>query len=124
MTSSMVAAGDSSGRLSRPELAHGLAGPQSVSFMGDLISLRWGSRRGEAIDRMNLGYAWHAMCTIIYLIPVMLGRVIVTVYGLGSGDRLLSSDAPATELSAPVGAGQVPEFHYRMGSRDRTRGNT
>ena len=44
-----------------------------------------GYTRAEALDRVNLGYIWHAMCLMIYMCFVVGGKLFVEVHRLGSG---------------------------------------
>jgi len=41
-----------------------------------------GYTREEALDRVNLGYIWHAMCLLIYMCFVVGGRLFVEVHRL------------------------------------------
>ena len=44
-----------------------------------------GYTRAEALDRVNLGYIWHAMCLMIYMCFVVGGKLFVEVHRLGTG---------------------------------------
>ncbi len=45
-----------------------------------------GYTREEALDRVNLGYMWHAMCLLIYMAFVVGGRLFLEVHRMGAGD--------------------------------------
>ncbi len=62
---------------------------------------RLGDTRQEALDLVNLGYLWHAICLFIYIFFAVGGNCIVPIYRMGSG----SSARGATEaVSAPASA--------------------
>ncbi len=44
-----------------------------------------GHSRAEALDRLNLGYMWHAMCLLAYMGFVVGGNLIVAIYHMGAG---------------------------------------
>ena len=68
-----------------------------------------GYNREEALDRVNLGYIWHAMCLMIYMAFVVGGRLFVEVHGLGIGGE------PATEL--PCGGARAAVGRSYQGRR-------
>ena len=41
--------------------------------------------REEALDRLNLGYLWHAIWVFVYMFFILGGRLIVAVYQINSG---------------------------------------
>ncbi len=43
-----------------------------------------GYDREEALDRLNLGYAWHSMSVLVYILFVVGGRVLAGIYLMGS----------------------------------------
>ena len=43
-----------------------------------------GYTKAEALDRVNLGYMWHAMCLLIYMAFVVGGRLFLEVHRIGS----------------------------------------
>lgn len=45
-----------------------------------------GYTREEALNRVNLGYMWHAVCLLIYMAFVVGGRLFLEVYRMGAGD--------------------------------------
>ena len=45
-----------------------------------------GLTREEALDRLNLGYLWHAVWVFAYMLFVVGGRVIVGFYRIDAGD--------------------------------------
>ncbi len=53
----------------------------------------------EARDRLNLGYMWHSMSILVYMIFVVGGRMLVGIYLMG-GDRG-SSPAPPARIERP-----------------------
>ncbi len=48
---------------------------------------RLGFSREEALDRLNLGYTWHAAALFAYIGFVVGGNLIVAIYRLGDGNR-------------------------------------
>ncbi len=46
-----------------------------------------GYTRQEALDRVNLGYMWHAMCVFVYMVFVVGGNLIVTIYQMDDDQR-------------------------------------
>ena len=46
-----------------------------------------GFTREEALDRLNLGYMWHAMCLLGYMVFVVGGNLIVAIYRIGAEDE-------------------------------------
>ena len=73
---------------------HNLLQSWEIDFAGS------GFTREEALDRLNLGYLWHAIIVYGYLGCVVGGNVIVKVYRLGG--------RKAGNLNADVGS---PSFH-------------
>ena len=51
----------------------------------DLAAL--GFTREEALDRLNLGYLWHAIWVFAYMFFVVGGRLVVSVYRIDGGRR-------------------------------------
>ncbi len=51
----------------------------------DLAAL--GFTREEALDRLNLGYLWHAVWVLAYMFFVVGGRLMVSIYRLEGGQR-------------------------------------
>ena len=58
---------------------HNLLGSWEIDF-GEL-----GVTRDEALDRLNVGYMWHAMSLFAYMAFVVGGSLIVAVYRMGEG---------------------------------------
>ena len=58
---------------------HNLLGSWEIDF-GEL-----GVTRDEALDRLNVGYMWHAMSLFAYMAFVVGGSLIVAVYRMGDG---------------------------------------
>ena len=44
-----------------------------------------GYSREEALGMVNLGYMWHAMCVLVYMVLVVGGALIVEIYRMGGG---------------------------------------
>ena len=60
-----------------------------------------GYSREEALDRLNLGYMWHAMGVFAYMAFIVGGNLFAAIYRTGGGNS--SSAAPSPTVS-PVGA--------------------
>ena len=58
---------------------HNLLGSWGIDF-GEL-----GITREQALDRLNVGYMWHAMSLFAYMAFVVGGSLIVAVYRMGGG---------------------------------------
>ena len=58
---------------------HSLLGSWEINFE------EMGITREEALDRLNVGYMWHAMCLFAYMAFVVGGSLIVAVYRMGEG---------------------------------------
>ena len=58
---------------------HSLLGSWEIDF-GEL-----GITREQALDRLNVGYMWHAMSLFAYMAFVVGGSLIVAVYRMGEG---------------------------------------
>ena len=57
-----------------------------------------GYSREDALHELNLGYMWHAMTVFVYMLFVVGGKLMVTLYGMGGGedgDQTVSSPQPA-----------------------------
>ena len=65
----------------------------------DFVDL--GYTREEALDRLNLGYMWHAMLVFAYMGFVVGGNLIVGIYRLGGG-KAGRPDADHSGALAPV----------------------
>ena len=48
----------------------------------DFVAL--GLTREEALDRLNLGYLWHATWAFVYMLFAVGGRLFVSIYRLSS----------------------------------------
>ncbi len=46
-----------------------------------------GHSREEALDRLNLGYAWHAVWVLAYMVFVVGGHLMVAIHRIGRGQR-------------------------------------
>ena len=51
----------------------------------DLAGL--GLSREEALARMNVGYVWHTMCVFGYMIFLVFGRLMVSLYRIDGSQR-------------------------------------
>ena len=51
----------------------------------DFAELRF--TKGEALDKLNLGYLWHATWVFAYIFFVVGGRLIVSIYRIDGGRR-------------------------------------
>ena len=60
---------------------HNLLRSWEIDFSG------LGYSKEEALDRLNLGYSWHAMCMFSYMFFVVAGGVFAAVYRAGTGGR-------------------------------------
>ena len=61
-----------------------------------------GYSREEALDRLNLGYLWHAMWVFAYMFFVVGGNVMVAIYRIGGGRRRSATQGrpqPHTEVT-------------------------
>ena len=61
----------------------------------DLAEL--GFTREGALDRLNLGYLWHAIWVFAYMFFVVGGRLIVSIYRIDGSQRREGSRAAATQ---------------------------
>ena len=61
---------------------HNLLRSWEIDFAG------LGFSREEALDRLNLGYMWHAMFVFVYMVFVVGGNLIVTIYRIGEEDTV------------------------------------
>ena len=59
---------------------HNLLGSWEIDFA------ELGFSREEALDRLNLGYMWHAMCVFAYMVFVVGGNLMVTIYRFGGAN--------------------------------------
>ena len=60
-----------------------------------------GYSREEALDRVNLGYVWHAMGVFVYMAFIVGGNLFTAIYRTGIGNS--STPAPSPAVS-PAGA--------------------
>ena len=58
-----------------------------------------GFTREEALQRINLGYLWHAMCIFVYTLLVVGGRLLVDIYRIGGGDAAENRSAESQPVS-------------------------
>ena len=79
---------------------HNLLGSWEIDF-GEL-----GITREQALDRLNVGYMWHAMCLYAYMAFVVGGSLIIAVYRMGDGGE---------PEGAPASAGLAPGSSSRRG---------
>lgn len=72
-----------------------------------------GYTRAEALDRLNIGYMWHAMFLFAYMVSVVGGTLIVSIYRMNGGDGARSADTR-------VGGGvSMAEARSTLGRRRR-----
>lgn len=45
-----------------------------------------GYTKEEALHRVNLGYIWHAMCLLVYMVFVLGAYLLMSIYRMGRGD--------------------------------------
>ena len=65
-----------------------------------------GYSRAEALEQVNLGYMWHAMALMGYMMFVLGGSLFVAVYRIGGGGDPLAADSAAT-VSAGARGGRL-----------------
>ena len=58
-----------------------------------------GYSRAEALERLNLGYMWHAMCLFAYMAFVVGGTLIVSIYRMDGEGGARSAEAPIAEAA-------------------------
>ena len=78
----------------------------NLLFSWEIDFAEMGFTREEALDRLNVGYMWHAMCLYAYMAFVVGGSLIIAVYRMGDGG------APEGE---PASAGLAPGASSRRG---------
>ena len=71
---------------------------------------RLGYTRREALDLVNLGYLWHAICLFIYMFFVVGGHFIVAIYRMGSG----SVPGTVTVTGSPPVSVTAAEYAQRV----------
>ncbi|MCY4582485.1 MAG: helix-turn-helix transcriptional regulator [Chloroflexi bacterium] len=67
----------------------------------ELDFVQLGFSRQEALDRVNLGYMWHAISTFTYIFFVVGGHLVAAVYRVGNGnteDRRQHESPPGASL--------------------------
>ena len=57
----------------------------------------FGFTREGALDRLNLGYLWHAIWVFAYMFFVVGGRLIVSIYRIDGSQRREGPRAAATQ---------------------------
>ena len=67
-----------------------------------------GLTRQEALERLNPGYMWHALCMFLYMTLVVGGSVVTAVFRLSDGDDA-GPDAVHAGVPGPVTAGEPGE---------------
>lgn len=53
----------------------------------------------EALERLNIGYLWHGLATFFYLVAVVGGVLISSLYRMGNGNASASETRSQTRLS-------------------------
>ncbi len=76
-----------------------------------------GYTRSEALDRVNVGYMWHAMYLYLYMVSAMCGSLLVALYrkagGDGSGPDALHSGVLETLGMNREGPSETVKLVYR-----------
>ena len=60
----------------------------NLIFSWEIDFSELGFSRDEALDRLNLGYLWHATCVLAYMVWVGGGRFLVAIYRVGNQQRV------------------------------------
>ena len=63
-----------------------------------------GYSREEALDRLNLGYMWHAMCVFVYMFFVIGGNVLAAIFRGGNGNAGSNATDAAGQMAGGGGA--------------------
>ena len=87
---------------------HNLLGSWEIDYQA------LGYTRDEAMDRLNIGYMWHAVCLFVYMVFVVGGSLLLGVYRL-AGDEGAGPDA----VHSGVASVDAAEEHSPAGSRER-----
>ena len=69
-----------------------------------------GITRAEALDRLNLGYVWHAMCIVAYVVFILGGNLLIAMY------RMRGRDAPEPIMGAAQQPAAVPTSNAATGA--------
>ena len=59
-----------------------------------------GITRAEALDRVNLGYMWHAMCIFAYVVFILGGNLLIAMYRMGGRSALEPTEGTAQQPAA------------------------
>ena len=74
-----------------------------------------GITRAEALDRLNLGYVWHAMCIVAYVVFILGGNLLIAMY------RMRGRDAPEPTMGAAQQPAGVPTSDAATGATPTVR---
>ena len=78
----------------------------------DFVAL--GYSRREALDKVNLGYMWHAMCLLTYMVLVFGTHLLVSVYRVGRGSDPQPTPASGRERKEVAGTHLDPSNGRRL----------
>lgn len=77
---------------------HNLMGSWEIDFNG------MGHSKAQALELLQVGYMWHAICLFVYMVSVVGGHLLVAVYRMAGSDGS-GPDAVRSDVSSPVAAG-------------------
>ena len=66
-----------------------------------------GYSKEEALQRLNLGYLWHAICLFVYMLFVVGGRLLVAVYRMGEDGTRPSAHTAGQPVSGAGSPGRA-----------------
>ena len=58
----------------------------NLLYSWEIDFAKLGYSREAALDKLNVGYMWHAMCLLAYMVFIIGGSLFVAVYRMGSSD--------------------------------------
>ena len=76
---------------------HNLMGSWEIDF-DDM-----GYSKTQALQLLQVGYMWHAICLFVYMVSVVGGHLLVAVYRMAGGDGT-GPDAVRSDASSPAAA--------------------
>ena len=77
---------------------HNLMGSWEIDFDG------MGLSKTQALELLQVGYMWHAICLFVYMVSVVGGHLLVAVYRMAGGTGT-GPDAVRSDVSGPAVAG-------------------
>ena len=77
---------------------HNLMGSWEIDFDG------MGLSKTQALELLQVGYMWHAICLFVYMVSVVGGHLLVAVYRMAGGTGT-GPDAVRSDVSSPAVAG-------------------